>query len=386
LHTKPLLLLTIILILLSLFPHPTMASDGLPNTATFGYGARLDMWGQDVFTAMELASQLGLEWVGVDVDWARHWPSLDQAADFSALDYVLQSARQKDISVLLSLTNPPAWALSASGPEPNYTNALIQSILNVYSDVIEAIELFPGMNSAASWGATPNPQAYLTMLQTVRQGCDAAGRTVYLVTTIEPLLTVAEDGSLDDRIFLENLYNLNGMPFLPIIGIRYQTIMGAPMSDQSDLYPIVLRHYEYIRALMLQHQHARGMIWITGFSWPTTGTTNPAEPLALPTTPDYQGQWVNQAYQLLQAQLFIGAAFFDSLNQSNPPMPAPALLLPGRVIHLATVMISRFAGGSITSTDWTAPQTPGGPNPSSTSNTSPGTDMTCLRYEGKPRK
>ena len=341
-------------------PGPALAIRGIPNSATFGYGARLDMWGDDIYTAVELASGMNLDWLAIDVDWARLWPTLDQQADFSPLDRVLQAARQKGISVLLSLNHAPDWAITPNGPEPNFTNALLQSILNVYSDVIQAVELFPGVNSYTRWGATPNPDAYLTMLHTVQQGCNASGRTIYLVTTLEPLPLVpgAADGSLDAPAYLERLYNLGGSVDMPIVGIRYPFVTGAPMTESSDLYPIVLRHYENIRAVMLKFQHTRGMIWITGFSWPVSGTHNPADPLALPATPAHQAQWVHQAIQLLRAQLFIGTAFFDAINRENTAQSLPILSQPGGSIHPASVTISKYAGGNVSSTAWTAPQMP----------------------------
>jgi hypothetical protein len=385
-HKRFCLIAVAALTLFGAFPSPGFAVAGLPNTASFGYGARLDMWGQDVYTALELAANMGLDWLAIDVDWARHWPAIDQPADFSKLDYVLQAARQKQISILLSLTHAPAWALTTTGPEPNFTNALLQSILHVYSDVIQTVELFPGANSTTRWGAAPNPQAYLTMLQTVRQGCDAAGQNVYLITTVEPLLPGTGDGSLDDQDFLESLYNLGGTAYLPIIGIRYPALMGAPMSDQSELHPVVLRHYEGIRSLMLQHEHTRGMIWITGFSWPTTGTADPADPLTLPVTPAHQAQWVNQAFQLLRAQLFIGTAFFASLNQETGAQPSQILSQSGGTIHPASVAISQFAGGSVTTAAWSAPNNNGGTNPTSAAAAMPTSMENFVHYEGKPRK
>jgi len=381
-------LLTIVAILFSLcaFPQAGRATTGLPNSAAFGYGARINMWGEDVSAALELASNMGLDWLAIDVDWARHWPSLDQPADFSRLDYVLQIARQKQISVLLSLTHAPAWALTTSGPEPNFTNALLQSILDVYSDVIKAVELFPGINTTSRWGTTADPQAYLTMLQTVRHGCDTNGRALYLVTTVEPLLPGTTDGSQDDRIFLEGLYNLGGTAYLPIIGVRYPELKGAPMSDQSEQYPITLRHYELIRELMLQHQHANGMIWITGFSWPISGTTDPADPLTLPVTPTQQAQWVNQAFQLLRAQLFIGTAFYSALNATDTTQTIQALYRPGGSIHPASVVISQFADGSVNSTSWVVPQSQSGGIHTPETVVTQLAPTKFLHFEGKPRK
>ena len=385
-HKQFFLLVSAALILMCAFPGPAAAAAGLPNTATFGYGARLDIWGEDVYAALELASSMGLDWLAIEVDWARHWPALDQPADFSRLDYALQAARQKQISVMLSLTNAPAWAMTANGPEPGFTNALLQSILNVYADIIQAVELFPGVNTTAGWGTAPNPQAYLTMLQTVRQGCDAAGRGNVLVTSLAPLFSENSAGSMSDRAFLENLYALGAMAYIPIIGIHYPDVMGAPMSDQSERFPLVLRHYEDIRALMLQYQHNRGMIWITSFTWPTTGTADPSDPLILPATPAHQAQWINQAFKLLQAQLFIGTGFFSNLNDETLSPTTPVLFQTNGTIHPASVTISQFSGGSITSTTWTVPQNNRSTMLTSAANTTPAQVMNFLHFEGKPMK
>jgi hypothetical protein len=385
-HKNFRLIIVVVLLLLGAFPSPGTATGGLPDSATFGYGARINIWGEDVYAALELASSMGLDWLAIDVDWTRHWPTLDQPADFSRLDYVLQVARQKQISILISLTHAPTWALTATGPEPNFTNALLQSILDVYSDVIKAVELFPGVNTSSRWGTAPDPLAYLTMLQTVRQGCDASGRAVYLVTTVEPTLPGDVDESLEDRIFLESLYNLGGTPYLPIIGIRFPELKGAPMSDQGELYPITLRHYELVRNLMLQHQHAHGMLWITGFSWPTSGTVDPADPLTLPVTPTQQAQWVNQAFQLLRAQLFIGTAFFSSLNADDTTQAMQILYRPGGSLHPASVAISQFASGSVTTTSWIAPHSQADTTQASVIGSAPFAQIKFLRFEGKAQK
>ena len=173
---------------------------------------------------------------------------------------------------------------------------------------------------------------------------------------------------------------------MPIIGIHYPTITGAPMTDQSELYPIVLRYYEQIRAVMLQYQHTRGLIWVTNFSWPTSGTLNPAEPLTLPMTPAHQAQWVHQAFQLLRAQLFIGTAIFSSLNHELSLISEPALYQPGGSIHTASVTISQYAGGSINSTNWTVPHVPQAfVQPLATSQPTPAS-TNFITSDGKPRK
>jgi hypothetical protein len=80
---------------------------------------------------------------------------------------------------------------------------------------------------------------------------------------------------------------------------------------------------------MLQYQHASGLIWITGFTWPF-------EPGYL--APKEQAAWLNQAYQVLRSQLYIGAAFFLQLNPpasgTHPATGAyTSLVLPDASLH-----------------------------------------------------
>ena len=349
-----LICLTLLTVLCAL-PLNASATSGLPNVATFGYGARVDIWGQDVISSIALASDLGLDWLAIDVDWNRHWPSLQNTANFSPLDVALQAARYEQISVLLTLINPPPWALTSTGPDVAITLAVLQAIVNPYTDVIQAVELFPGANTAAQWGAAANPSAYLGLLQSVRQGFDANGYSIYLVTSVEPLQEPSTQGNLDDLTFLENLYTLGGAAYMPIVGLRFPTVIGAPMADPDKTNHFALRHYENIRQVMLSHQHETGLIWITGFSWPTSGLADLAEPLSLPATPALQAQWTNEALQLLRAQLYIGAGFFSNLNPNAANPNLPALLNIGGGIHPACVPISQYAGGIITSTSWTPP-------------------------------
>ena len=52
------------------------------------------------------------------------------------------------------------------------------------------------------------------------------------------------------------------------------------------------------------------MIWVTGY-------TCPAQELR---TVNEQAEWIQQSYQLMRSQLYIGAAFYDALN---PPATHP---------------------------------------------------------------
>jgi hypothetical protein len=110
---------------------------------------------------------------------------------------------------------------------------------------------------------------------------------------------------VDDLDFLNRLYEAGAASFMPILGLRLSPTEGEAMTPPGESANRVLRHYENVRQVMLQFDHANGLIWITGFSWPVQGKT---------TTHDGQIRWLNQAFQLMKSQLYIGVAFFDRLN------------------------------------------------------------------------
>ena len=112
--------------------------------------------------------------------------------------------------------------------------------------------------------------------------------------------------------------------------------MASPNQDTRQ----VLRHYEAVRQVMLQHDHAHGLIWVTGFSWPEESLDSPS---------DQQIRWLNQAFQLMKSQLYIGVAFFESLNppQDDKPSASPTQSLimndaQGTHMHPALVALGQI--------------------------------------------
>ena len=98
------------------------------------------------------------------------------------------------------------------------------------------------------------------------------------------------------------------MPYMPIVSIRFSEILGDAMSFSPTDESRILRRYEAVRQTMLVNDHGYGLIWITGFTWPSA-----SQDISL------QIRWLENALHLLKSQLYIGAAFFDRLN---PPLKA----------------------------------------------------------------
>jgi hypothetical protein len=157
-------------------------------------------------------------------------------------------------------------------------------------------------------GTTPNPDDYIGLIQTVRNAVTNQNLHTHIIPGLSVLSGTADSANIEDLVFLKRFYETDLAT--PIVGLRYPETSGQPFSEPTQSEPDVLRHYEMVRNFMLQNNHRTDLIWITGFSWPTQLVSV-----------DEQAAWVYEAYKLLKAQLYIGAAFFKNLN---PPSPEEA--------------------------------------------------------------
>ncbi|MCI0519338.1 MAG: hypothetical protein L0Z70_03680 [Chloroflexi bacterium] len=300
------LILALIFVTLAAGWIPARAQSGLPDSPEFGYGARLDPLGLEVELALNAASGVGLEWLGVDFDWARLWPDASGAPDLQRLDTMLTLAHERQLQVSLSITHPPAWAIGERGPDAQKTAGLVMLLAARYAGQLAALELFPAANTAQGWGAPADPQAYAEILHVAQAALTQSGGGPLLAAGgLVPLSATAQPGDMDDLQFLQSLYTAGATPSMPVVSLRLAPVYGEAMTAPGPGNHNVLRHYEEARLVMLTNGHADGLIWITGFAWPQ-------EPAY--SDPASQALWLSQAYPLMKSQLYLGVAFFDRLN------------------------------------------------------------------------
>jgi hypothetical protein len=297
---------------------PVRGASGLPDSLEFGYGAQMSLSGEQIGPAMNAAVGLGLDWIAIDFDWGELWPEAGALPDLSRLNQAMSLAVEGNLNVLLSVSNAPAWASTPTGPDPDLTASLTLSLAGLYPDALLAIELFPGANTAKGWGAPPDPHRYAQLVYRSSTVLKEAGSNIVVVAGgLTPVPSGQAMAGMDDLIFLQGLYTAGLGAYMPILSIRIEETSGSPMYVSNTGDPRFLRHYEDVRGVMLKNDHQTGKIWITGFSWPK-GDLQPDDRIY--TSPEEQEAWLNQAYRLLRAQLYIGVAFFSSLN---PPDAYP---------------------------------------------------------------
>jgi hypothetical protein len=261
--------------------------------------------------ALKAADSIGMDWIGMDFDWARLWPNRENDPELETLDMIMRKARRYELATLISITNPPGWAITANGPDKIATTQLVQLLAQRYQQNTLSIELFPGANTYQGWGAEPDPVAYATLLKSSWKALQSINSQALLVAGgLKPISASRSKGAMDDLEFLSGLYQAGAEGYMPVVSLRFPQLSADLLADKPAGSAQFLRHYEAIRKTMIRFDHSSGMLWITGYTCPMQALSSPGE----------QSAWINQSYQLLRSQLYIGAAF---LNGLNPPTQNP---------------------------------------------------------------
>jgi hypothetical protein len=290
----------------------TEAASGLPNTLEFGVGSRLDINGLHLLPAVNVASEMGMDWLAINFDWERLWKNREDQPDLTLINKVMEAAGQANISIMVSIMNAPGWAFGESGPDPDITAQLVAYLGTQYPSTLLAVELFPHSNTYKGWGASPDPSAYLLLIKKTQAVLEEEGLNLQLIVGgLTPLGPDHTGSDMDDLVFLEQIYKNGGANIIKIVSLRLENITGDPMYLPANGENRYLRRYEEARRVMLQNQHQQGLIWITGFSWPRIAI-EASDVIYLKS--DEQTAWLNKAYKLMRAQLYIGAIFFSQLN------------------------------------------------------------------------
>jgi hypothetical protein len=285
--------------LLAAVVQPASASKGVPNSATFGYGAAIDISGEQPQEALSLAQAVDLDWVALSVDWQIIQPEDSISPDWSMLDVLVHQAAQHEISVLIQINNPPPWAVQTNGPDAVLTADFVESIAARYWPSIQAVELFAAPNTTAGWEADPNAAAYIQVLRTVKLRLQEKSCRLYLVTGgLSPLNS--DDAGIQPEEYLSQLYGMGLAELTDLIGVTLEIDLPGT-SSQDNYQPSAIHSIESLRKIILENNHTQGTLWITHMQVPS-GTIMSSQNL------------FEQLCKQIRSHLYIGTLFLGSIN------------------------------------------------------------------------
>lgn len=276
---------------------PLIALENQHAVGTMPFSGKVDLAGDQIAQTLSIGVENDVKWLAIDLDWSLIWDDEYNAVNTKSFDNFLKKANENKLQVLVSITNAPDWAMGKKGPIPKATAELVFRLTNNYP-AIAAVEVFPGANTAAGWGATPDPAAYLDVLAYVSIALNVTGRDIKLIVGgFYPNETYAN--SINEITFLQALYASGKSHLLDQVSLRYPSGNQQPGEDNS---PIISR-YEQLRFIMLQQEQQHGKIWITSFTWPSGMKDEHAE-----------SAWLAASYATLKSHLYLETIVFDTIN------------------------------------------------------------------------
>jgi hypothetical protein len=317
--------LMMVALLAALIDMPVRASRGVPGSPEFAIGARLIVPSNTLDTDISFITSIHPDWLSIQLNWNALTPESGIEPDWCILDAAIDQAAASGSSIMLSLTDPPAWVVTGSGPSPELTADFVLTAARRYNGKIQALELFPSPNTRTGWVDAPNPDNYLSVYQAVTRRLSEQSQSLLLVSgSLETNVPQDAPEAWSDLDFLAGLYAAGANTVIPVIGLRFTSIAGLPSAFPNDDPSNVLRHYEVVRKMMTSNGHVSGLIWITYLSF------------ASGTSLIEQTEWLAEAYAQIRSQLYIGAAFLQGVNTCEVEIEncnEASLLLPGGEKH-----------------------------------------------------
>ncbi len=325
--------LVALFLLAAFFPlGQAVAARGVPGSPDFGYGSWLHLNGPDFDRALQFPADLGLDWVAVELDWASLMPEMASIPDLSRLDRLVNTCLQAECRIMISLTNPPEWAMASDGPDAELTAQFVLWLSRRYSSTSLAFELFPGANTSAGWGMQPDPKAYAALFREVNDRMTSSGLGPLLVAA--GLRPGSEDSSdYNDLDYLRALYAAGAREWLAVLSVQYSDPNEDSLQPPGNGNQKALRRYELIRQVMIENNHQNGLLWITLLNSPGGTIKN------VPTSTrerQLQAEWLQKSLTQVRSQLYVGAAFIHNLNppgNTRTPFQLDSLALPGTAFH-----------------------------------------------------
>lgn len=294
------------------------------------------------------AKELGVGWLKVQVNWSFLQPNglnPDEQV-FRTFELNMQSADRAGFKLLLSIAKAPPWARpngQADSP-PDNPQALADFINMMFTstkigEFVDAIEIWNEPNLRREWNTSALPfngAGYMQLFQPAYNAIRAYRSDIVIVTAgLAPTTTIG-DSSVDDRDYLQQMYDAGLSNYTDVVigvhpygwGNEPDARCCNPGGDRGwDDNPhfFFFDNLEDTRAIMNRNGHQNIQMWPTEFGWAVwedVGVPLPDPPESNQwmtyNTLDEQANYTLRAFEIGQQRGDIGVMFLWNLNFANP--------------------------------------------------------------------
>ena len=284
-----------------------------------------DLYGMsqaDIVATFDQMQSLGVNTVRVLVPWGDIYkvPPGDPLEfffppDWSKVDFIVQEAESRNMSVLGVLNATPYWGgqdgsgclgCYGAAPDPQKFAAFAALAAQRFGDKVSAYEVWNEPNYVASWGPEIDAVAYTELLKQAYTAIKGANASATVVAGVLGTVTTFGGITMDARDFVETMYANGAQGFFDALSIhpyQYTTKFGEggyswdkPWNANSPLEQMIA-----IRQLMIDNGDEALRIWATEYGLPTGG------PNAV--TPGQQAQFVEDFLNAWSELDYAGPSF-----------------------------------------------------------------------------
>lgn len=287
-----------------------------------------------------LAEVTGVQWIKIQVNWAfiqSEGPNTF-GVQFQLFEQQVQAAKRAGFNVMLSVAKAPNWARSnqtESGP-PDDPQVLADFLTYMLTSTkvgenIDAIEVWNEPNLQREWQGSLefSGAGYMRLFAPAYQAIRAYSPSIAIITAgLAPTSNL--DGAIDDREFLQQMYNAGLASYGDIVigahpygwgnppDVRCcDAIAGRGWDDNEHFF--FIHNLEDIHAIMTQNGHGNLQMWVTEFGWATWEglPSDPPEEWMLYNTAADQANYALRAFQIGAELPYVGPMILWNLNFAN---------------------------------------------------------------------
>jgi polysaccharide biosynthesis protein PslG len=323
-----------------LFPAPMSSAQPASTAAApngWGYGFQVQLWHYDAVARSNVigdVKQAGFNWITEQIEW----DAVEMAPgdyDFTQLDNIVGDANTAGLNVMLSFEHAPLfYRTDTSGlmpGDPGTYGALLSAVASRYAGKVQAYELWNEENLDREAGpGNVDPSTYLPLLESGYTSIKAADPNALVLLGAPSPTGVDVPGSImDDVEYLQNLYAINNgevAGYFDIMSAHPSGFSNPPDCtpatpecslsggwNTDDSFFAFTRVSEY-RDVMVQNGDGGKQIWFTEFGYCSNPTPPPGYEYCGKVTPEQQGQFLLEAFQMARQTPYVGAMFQWNLN------------------------------------------------------------------------
>lgn len=249
--------------------------------------------------ALALIQQAGCSWVVQLFTWSEIEP-LPGEYFWEYPDAVVRACLYHGLNLVVRLDHPPDWALSSPEEKlpvnPDAFAAFVARVAERYQGRVSAYIIWNEPNLAQEWaGETPDPAAYVELLQLAHGAIKQRDPGVLIVSAGLAPTNRTDEAAMDDRLYLQGMYDAGARETFDILGAHPYGFVYPPDDPRDAHQSLNFARLLDLREIMVHNEDADKPIWATEVGW-TTQVGN-EEQAWLQVSEEQQAAYVTGAFE-----------------------------------------------------------------------------------------